>query len=203
MEIYVKLSQQVDIIAKQEIVIKDIAKIEGDEALINKIGKMKVLTIPSDCECNYLVTLLDIIKLIKNQYKDLVIYNIGQDETIISFCKEKKQEKPLIVFGKVLSVCLILLCGGAIAIMTFHTDAAVPDVFTEFYILFLGNDDLKPYIIEIPYSIGITVGIVTFYNHFSKITLTKDPSPIEVEITKYNQDVMNTIREKLDKKEGG
>ena len=33
------------------------------------------------------------------------------------------------------------------------------------------------------------MGIIVFYNHFSKKRLTKDPTPIEVELKKYNQDL--------------
>ncbi len=92
---------------------------------------------------------------------------------------------------------MILFTGGGIAIMTFHTDAAVPDVFVRLYSLFLGKENLNPIIIEIPYSIGIAAGIIVFFNHFSSKRLTDDPTPIEVEMRLYERDVDDCIIKNL------
>ena len=43
---------------------------------------------------------------------------------------------------------------------------------------------------EIPYSIGLAVGITVFFNHCSKRKLTTDPTPIEVEMTTYEEEVI-------------
>lgn len=43
--------------------------------------------------------------------------------------------------------------------------------------------------IEICYAIGMPVGIIIFYNHIGKKKITQDPTPIEVEMRKYEQDV--------------
>ena len=52
----------------------------------------------------------------------------------------------------------------------------------------------KPHIteLEISYSIGLAVGIIVFFNHVSKKKITRDPTPIEVEVKKYNEDLINT-----------
>ena len=42
---------------------------------------------------------------------------------------------------------------------------------------------------EIGYSIGLGVGIVVFYNHIGKRKITKDPTPIEVALRNYEEDV--------------
>ena len=46
--------------------------------------------------------------------------------------------------------------------------------------------------LEISYSIGLALGIIVFFNHFSKKKITQDPTPIEVEKKKYNQDLINS-----------
>ena len=46
--------------------------------------------------------------------------------------------------------------------------------------------------IELTYSIGLSLGIIIFYNHFGKIKITKDPTPIEVEMKTY-EDEINTV----------
>ena len=48
-------------------------------------------------------------------------------------------------------------------------------------------------IAEYCYSIGLGVGIIIFYNHFGPKKLTKDPTPIEVEMRKYERDINQTL----------
>ena len=54
--------------------------------------------------------------------------------------------------------------------------------------------------IAFSYSIGLAVGIIVFFNHFSKKKLTKDPTPIEIEMKKYNQDLINAKLAESDEK---
>ena len=41
---------------------------------------------------------------------------------------------------------------------------------------------------------------MVFFNHFSKKKLTKDPTPMEVEMKKYNQDLILTKVAESDEK---
>ena len=49
--------------------------------------------------------------------------------------------------------------------------------------------------LEISYCIGVTVGILVFFNHVGKKKLTPDPTPIQVQLRKYEQDVDTTFIE--------
>ena len=54
---------------------------------------------------------------------------------------------------------------------------------------------------EIMYSVGIAVGIIVFYNHFGGKRSTKDPTPIEVQMRLYEDDVNTTLVEGCNRKE--
>lgn len=43
------------------------------------------------------------------------------------------------------------------------------------------------------YSLGLTTGIIVFYNHFAGKKLSSSPTPLQVEINKYEEDVDDTI----------
>ena len=49
--------------------------------------------------------------------------------------------------------------------------------------------------LEISYSIGLCIGIVIFYNHVGGRRITKDPTPLEVEMKIYEQNVNMTLVE--------
>jgi stage V sporulation protein AA len=44
--------------------------------------------------------------------------------------------------------------------------------------------------LEISYSIGLGIGIIVFFNHIRNKKLTKDLTPLEVEMKKYNEDLI-------------
>ena len=54
-------------------------------------------------------------------------------------------------------------------------------------------------ILELSYSIGLTVGIILFFNHIGGRRITKDPTPIEVEMRVYEKDVNNALIETADR----
>lgn len=197
--IYIKASKKVCITGKKEVIIDDIADIEGKKDVIDKIKNIKVYTIDTNEKKNYLLSIITVITEIQNIYENILIHNVGEEDIIISYSPNKKEHKhkKVINIMKVIFVCITLFTGGGIAIMTFHTDAAVPDVFVRLYSLFLGEENLDPLIIEIPYSIGLAVGIIVFFNHFSSKKLTDDPTPIEVEMRLYERDVEDCIIENL------
>ena len=50
-------------------------------------------------------------------------------------------------------------------------------------------------ILEISYSIGLAIGIIVFFNHIGGRRITKDPTPIEVEMRIYEKDVNTALIE--------
>ena len=76
--------------------------------------------------------------------------------------------------------------------MTFNEDVSVADVFDKVYRLVLGQEKQGGSIIEIFYAIGLPVGILVFYNHFRRKKIKDDPTPIQVEMRKYEKDVDDT-----------
>ena len=47
--------------------------------------------------------------------------------------------------------------------------------------------------LEVSYSIGLAAGIIIFFNHIGRRRLTKDPTPIEVEMAIYEEDVEKAL----------
>lgn len=50
-------------------------------------------------------------------------------------------------------------------------------------------------ILEIMYSVGLVVGILIFFNHFGKKRFTVDPTPMEVQMRLYENDIQTTLVE--------
>ena len=54
---------------------------------------------------------------------------------------------------------------------------------------------------ELMYSIGVVIVILVFFNHFGKKRFSVDPTPMEVEMCLYENDIQTTVIETYARKE--
>lgn len=189
MDIYVKTVKKASIIKKRNVTVKDIADVYAPSTLKSKVESVNVMNIKQEQQKNYLISSIDVIKAIDKQFPDCSINMVGEIDTIIQYEPETPKVNKLWLFTKIAFIVIVLFAGAATAIMSFHTDAQIPEVLENYYFMFFGEKIERPYIIEIPYSIGLAVGIIAFYNHIFKWHITDDPTPLEVEMTTYEEDV--------------
>ena len=89
--------------------------------------------------------------------------------------------------------------GAAFSIMTFNTDVDVGTLFQKIYFQVTGKISSGFTILEISYSIGLAIGVLFFFNHFSHLKFSADPTPMQVQMRKYEDDVNTTILEDLNR----
>ena len=87
--------------------------------------------------------------------------------------------------------------------MTFNTDVDISTLFVRIYEQFTGKVSTGQTILEGAYSIGIGLGVVIFFNHFMGKKITQDPTPMEVQMRVYEDDINKTLIEKRNRKEKG
>ena len=83
--------------------------------------------------------------------------------------------------------------------MAFHNDIGIREVFGQIYELLTGQEPQPVTALEIAYSIGLALGILVFFNHIGGRRITSDPTPIEVEMRKYETDVNQALTETADR----
>ena len=77
--------------------------------------------------------------------------------------------------------------------MAFHNDIGINEVFSKLYEMVMGYRGDGYGILELSYSLGLAVGIIVFFNHIGGRRITKDPTPIEVEMRVYEKDVNQAL----------
>ena len=92
-------------------------------------------------------------------------------------------------------VAAVTCFGAAFSIMAFNNDVDVTKLFGQIYELVTGQETGGFTILEITYSIGITAGILIFFNHFGKKRFTEDPTPMEVQMRLYENEIQTTLAE--------
>ncbi len=198
--VYIKLEQNITI-NEPSIVLGHIAQMWcKDKAILSKCMALKLTNI-SEEKGRYLYSIFDIVTLIQQNYPEVEVENLGETDFIIEYGLNQKGNR-IWEWIRVAVVSVIIFIGAAFAIMTFNNDVGVSDVFQKVYKLITGSESNGFTIIEIGYSIGLPIGILVFYNHFSKKKATSDPTPLEVEMRLYEQDLNTTIIKNEERRKG-
>ncbi len=79
--------------------------------------------------------------------------------------------------------------GSALTIMNFHADVSMQEVQIRIVEMITGRRDEHPYLFQVAYSIGIGFGMAVFFNHLFKKKWNEEPTPLEVEMFLYQQNV--------------
>lgn len=192
--LYIKIDKN-SVVNNKCVLMKDVVKLYSpNKKMVNDINHMRILNIKEDKKANYIFSVLKIIEIISEKYPDVEVINEGENEFIICYEPKKNQSKILDIF-KTFMVSIIVFIGAAFAIMTFNTDSEVLEVFNVIYRLFMGVEKEGGSIIEIFYSIGLPLGIIVFYSHFSKAKLGTDPTPMQIQMRLYEEDIDMTVIE--------
>lgn len=190
--LYIKGSQCVEV-KHRDVTLGDLLTMEcSQENIVDKLNTIKILKIPDLGKHRYVVSILKIIECIHKEYPNLEIQNIGSPDIIVIYEEQKKHSK-VWQACKVAVVATITFVGAAFAIMTFNNDSGTTDLFDNIYELFMGQPKTGFSILELTYSIGLVIGILIFFNHFGKKRFTVDPTPIEVEMRLYENEIQTTI----------
>lgn len=198
--LYIKLEQNITV-NEPMIVIGHIAQMWcKDKDVLSKCMALKLTNIPTQ-KGRYLYSVFDVVQLIQQNYPDVEVENLGETDFIVEYGLNQKENK-IWEWVRTLFISIIIFFGAAFAIMTFNNDVGVSDVFQKIYHLVTGAESNGFTAIEIGYSIGLPLGILVFYNHFSKKKVTSDPTPLEVEMRLYEQDLNTAIIKDAERRNG-
>ncbi|KUR59825.1 stage V sporulation protein AA [Bacillus safensis] len=184
-QIFIRLRHRIKTGIDQLIYLEDVAQITGDEFAVQKLSKMPVYHVSKKDRHIAVLDIMHVVKTIKKTWPDIDIQTVGGSEAIVEIDTGKRQLSPvLFVF-----VWLLLFVGAALAIMNFHEDVSMRLVHIRLYEMITGKTVEHPYLLQIPYSFGLGLGMILFFNHVFKKRLNEEPSPLEVEMFKYQLDL--------------
>ena len=190
--LYIQTEKNVEV-QSPEIYLQDVAKLTcKDSKVLNRNKVRKVFSIPNGEPGRYVVSAVDLVHAIAKEEPNVDITHIGEANLVVTYEKAKHQQK-WYSWLKTLLVCVLTFFGGAFSIMTFNTDVDTANLFSKIYTQFTGEIATGPTILEFTYSVGIVIGVVFFFNHFGKGKLTQDPTPVEVQMRLYEDDVNKTL----------
>ena len=188
--IYIKVPECIEV-SKAKVAFSDFLTIYcPDKKIENAIKSMHFFTFTNTGQI--VVSILKIIEMIKDKYPDIKIDNLGEQDFIIEYSVPDRHEK-LKEAVSTFFICLVAFFGGGYAIMSYNTDIGAKELFVYLSMLFLGNAKQGVTILSLCYSIGLTFGMILFFNHIGNRKLTKDPTPLEIQMRLYEKDISTTV----------
>lgn len=197
--VYIKIDQNV-LVHDRQVTLGDIASItSSNEAMVRQLKQKKIYSFPAKDACSKnanvqrkIFSILEVVALIQEEYPNAEVDNEGETDFIIEYEAERKQES-IGVKLKIFVLCVLIFFGAAFTIMSFNNDIGITEMFGTFYYQVMGTKSDGMTELEVSYCIGLAVGIMVFFNHFGNKKITPDPTPIQVQMRKYEQDVDTTF----------
>lgn len=188
----------------RQVRLSDIADMEcTDEAALRQLKQKKIYTFREDTGSRknqlVVVSVLKIMEQIHKDYPELEISNEGETDFIIEYVPFP-EKREWVTITKTIVLCMLIFCGAAFTIMAFNNDVGVGDVFAKFYHQVTGIESDGVTELEICYSIGLSFGILIFFNHVGRKKITHDPTPIQIEMRKYESDLDTAFIENAERK---
>ncbi|MCF3941692.1 stage V sporulation protein AA [Oceanobacillus alkalisoli] len=183
--VYLRMKRNVSVSENKQLLLNDIAHIAAPIE-IKEIFENKPIYRIRDADLNILV--IDVFLIIKELTKEFPkweIETVGPEQTVIRI--EKKRRKANLFIACL--IWLLLFVGTAMTIMNFHYDVSMQEVQQRLHFILTGEENEFPLWIQIPYSLGLGLGTLLFFNHWFNKRFNEEPSPLEIEISNYQTEL--------------
>ncbi len=135
----------------------------------------------------------EIIEKINEKDDEFNITFLKPDDIVVYFDSEKKDRTKYL---RVFITSLVIFTGSIMGIMNFHAD--VDMISSQSNLVYALTRDTKKYLpfFQIPYTIGIGIGVSLFFNKFIPTYSKYEPSPLDLRMSSLNKDIENQLKKK-------
>lgn len=187
--LYIRLRKKMRVRRGEPVYLGQIAQLLTEPEYEQKLQMLELYHPHEQDGSLVLVDMMLIVRKVKELYPSIQIEHFGEPHVLIEI-QGRTKPPSLLLIGL---VCLLLFVGSGLAIMNFHADVSMAEVHRHIYKLLTGKEEERPLLLQIPYSIGIGIGMMTFFNHLFKKKFNEEPSPLEVEMFMYQENVNHYI----------
>lgn len=192
--LYLKLDKNMQI-KTDHVMLGDIAGIScSTKAIENRVKTLRLPTGQIKGPGRYVFSVLDVIAVVHEIYPELEVTSLGEADFILTV-EEEKTWGMAVSWMKTGFVCLLAFFGAAFSIMAFNNDVSVRALFGQLYETVTGETSGGFTLLEVSYCIGVGMGILIFFHHFARRRCVSDPTPLEVEMRTYEDEVDTTMIE--------
>ncbi len=203
-KVFIDLNKKITIDVDTKVRLKKIGEVFCQDINIQtQLENLVIYKSKSEEDWDYISTIDVANKLLEfNPNLDPII--LGAQETMFEIKSKEVGSKGFQII-KVAFVSIILFFGAGIAVVNFHEDVNMSESLTKLYYTFTGIKAINPLVMTIPYTIGVGLGVFTFFSRIISFSRRrrKQPGPMEIEQYLYDQDmeeyILNSLKNKKSK----
>ncbi|NTZ17644.1 stage V sporulation protein AA [Paenibacillus sp. JMULE4] len=187
--LYIRLRKKMQVRRGEPVYLGQIAQLLAEPEYEQKLQMLELYRPDEQDGSLVLIDMMLIVRKVKELYPSMQIELFGEPHALIEIQGRSKPSSLVLI----VLVWLLLFVGSGLAIMNFHADVSMAEVHRHIYKLLTGKETEHPLLLQIPYSIGIGIGMMTFFNHLFKKKFNEEPSPLEVEMFMYQENLNHYI----------
>lgn len=189
--VYLKLSESC-LAEKKKVKIKDVAAVfSGNPDLKYGIEKLELMSFTGNRE-QQVISVMYILEVIQQNFHDCIVQPLGAADVVVYYRTYDTSDK-IKQFLKFLMICFIAFFGAGFSIMSYNSDVNMVGQLDVMENIFVGKAREAYPVAGIAYSVGLFIGIIIFFNHGVKKKFTDDPTPLQVQMRQYEQEVNQTV----------
>lgn len=190
--VYLKCERNIEV-QSEDVQMTDVGSLQCSDPVVSaKLKALKVHHFGKNAPKRCVISVLKLVELMENACPGITVQVLGEPDVLVEQVSAKKY-KGWEQWLKAALVCMVSFFGTAFTIMAYHNDVGINEVFTGIYRLVMNREPRGLNVLEVSYSLGLALGIIVFFNHVGGRRLTKDPTPIEVAMRNYEEDVDKTL----------
>lgn len=192
--VYLKCDRNVEV-QSEDVFMKDLGDVYcSDKNVQAKCRTLRAYHFGKQDPKRCVLSSLKLVELMEDACSGISVEVVGETDVLVEWVNVNRH-KSMGQWLKAAMVCMVSFFGTAFTIMAYHNDVGINEVFAEVYRIVMAKEPSGPNVLEISYSIGLAAGIIVFFNHIGGRRITKDPTPLEVAMRNYEQDVDKALIE--------
>lgn len=198
--LYIRLRKRISIRPGQTVKLGHAARLFTDIGMETELKELVLYRHRQEDGNRVVIDLLQVVKTVREAAPDLTVEAYGEPQVLVVVAeKSAKPRFHILVFA-----WLLLFFGAGLAIMNFHTDVSMKEVHMRITELVTGERVNHPLWFQIPYSLGVGLGMMVFFNHLFRKRFNEEPNPLELELYMYEENVnAYVIADEMRKKSDG
>lgn len=189
--VYLKLSESC-LADKKKVKVKDVAKVLSANADLKfGVEKLELMSFSGSKE-QQVISVMYILQLIHQSFPDCTVMPLGATEVVVYYRTYDTGDKAKQILKFVL-ICFVAFFGAGFSIMSYNSDVNMVGQLDVMKNIFVGQTEKEYPVAGIAYSLGLFIGIIIFFNHGARKKFTDDPTPLQVQMRQYEQEVNQTV----------
>lgn len=189
--VYVRLRRRVLVRPESLIMLGQVARLVTDTPdTEQRLSSLPLHQIVPDDGNMIVIDMLQVVKAVRQMLPGTTVETFGEPHVLVEVAQPDTFKPRL--FMLVLA-WVLLFFGSGMALMNFHADVNMPQVQKRITELITGKPERHPWLFQIPYSLGVGLGMLLFFNRLLPKKMLDEPNPLEVEMFMYQENVNHYI----------